>query len=188
MSSSNGADEAALEKSYSVAPPVDVATAEELLNRLLEEDIHDYDALLASGDNYIAWADEDPAFYDNAFSAYMRIMDTKHSQKDEPWFRLLRYFIRTDQLEETIQLKNRFEADPKKAVNPEIYAELGGYLITKGELDDVKTILTRTMETKVDLPETYYHFSRYFREMLDPIKEEEALKYAIQWTNGKPDQ
>ena len=31
MSSSNGADEAALEKSYSVAPPVDVATAEELL-------------------------------------------------------------------------------------------------------------------------------------------------------------
>ena len=31
MASSNGADEAALEKSYSVAPPVDVVTAEELL-------------------------------------------------------------------------------------------------------------------------------------------------------------
>ncbi len=31
MVSSNGADEAALERSYSVAPPLDVATAKELL-------------------------------------------------------------------------------------------------------------------------------------------------------------
>jgi hypothetical protein len=152
--------------------------AEELLNRLRNQDVTDYDALLAAGDNYLAWAEEDTNKFDQAKDAYFRILSTRSASRDEPWLHLLRYYIRRDQLSEVENLKNRFQAQKKVEVDAEIYAELGDYLLKNGRIDDVRDILTQALETDRSLPQTYYHFARYFRQISDPGKEEEALQFA----------
>ncbi len=160
------------------------AKAEELIEHQLKRNIFDYDTLLAYGDNYMRWAEVDPSQYDNAHDAYMRILRGRDGDRDEAWFRMLRYYIETDRpgeknnLEKVETIKRRFQADTDAKIEPKIYAQLAGYLITRDRLEDVKDILTRTMKVEQDLPDTYYQFARYFRELKDPLKEEEALDYA----------
>ena len=156
------------------------AEAERLLNVLLAQDVTDYDALLALGDNYMEWARAEEGYYEKAFSAYSRILATPEGGRDEPWFRMLRLFIRTDDIEQVEYLKDRFQAQKKVEINPEIYAELGGYLIEKDRLDDVKDILTQALETDPTIPEIYHNFSRFFRRIGDPVKEEESLQVTLQ--------
>ena len=91
--------------------------------------------------------------------------------------------MRTDNLTEVERIKSMFESDQRKKIDPEIYTELGGYLIGRGKLDDVKSILNRSMKAKRDLPETYYHFSRFFKETGDSVKEREALTFTLHYLN-----
>ncbi len=83
--------------------------ADRLLDRLLDKNIQDYDALLAKGDNYLEWAEEDPVHFEDARFSYASILDY-HGREDEVLFRMLKYFIRTDQLGEVQKLKSLIEA------------------------------------------------------------------------------
>ena len=157
--------------------------SEELLRKILDQDALDYDALLASGDNYLEWAKRDERYYDNARDAYVRILRGKDGARDEPWLHMLRYHMRTDNLAEVERIKSMFESDKRKKIDPVIYTELGGYLIGRGKLDDVKSILNRSMKAKRDLPETYYNFSRFFKETGDSVKEREALSFTLHYLN-----
>jgi tetratricopeptide (TPR) repeat protein len=157
--------------------------SEELLRKILDQDALDYDALLASGDNYLEWAKRDERYYDNARDAYVRILRGKDGARDEPWLHMLRYHMRTDNLAEVERIKSMFESDKRKKIDPVIYTELGGYLIGRGKLDDVKSILSRSMKAKRDLPETYYNFSRFFKETGDSVKEREALSFTLHYLN-----
>jgi tetratricopeptide (TPR) repeat protein len=157
--------------------------AEKLLDSFLVKENFDYEALLASGDNYMKWAVTEPERYENAYLAYSRILTTKNRGKDEPWLRLLHFFIQTDKLEEVLNLKNRFQASKNVEVDPVIYTELGGYLIEKDKLDDVRDILNQAMDVKEDLPEIHYNFSRYFKAIGDSVNEEEALVYTEKYLN-----
>ena len=152
--------------------------AEELLNRILAEDQTDYEALLAAGDNYMAWAEENPAKYESARVSYARLIE-EYGGSDLLLFRMLLYFIRTDNLEEVLYLKNVFHGDSGADIDPYIYAELGGYLISKDRLDDVLDILRRSLEAREDIPDTHYHLARHYRRTEDPGNERRALNNAV---------
>ena len=94
---------------------------------------------------------------------------------------MLRYFIRDDKVEEVERLKAYYDERPKVKVDPEAYAEMGGYLADKGAagnrryLDDVPDVLFRALEVRADLPVIHYNLARYYRMVGDGAEERKAL-------------
>lgn len=158
----------------------DYQGAEEHLDRILDEELYHYDALLYSGDNYMRWAAHDPGKFEDARLAYAKLMQ-EYGMLDELSFRMLRYFIRTDNYDEVIRLKEHFLNKPNTEVNPRIYAELGGYLISNNQLADVKDILFAAQDVDESIPEVHYHLARYFRDLEDYTEEDKALVNAIHY-------
>ncbi len=158
--------------------------ADALLARLLDKDLYDYDALLAKGDNDLSWADSDANRFEDARRAYAALIG-KHGQKDELLFRMLRYFIRVDKVEEVERLKAYYAARPKVRVDPEAYAEMGGYLADKGQagnrryLNDVPEVLFRALKVRPDLPVIHYNLARYYRMVGDGAEERKALTAGV---------
>ncbi|MFW6293156.1 MAG: periplasmic flagellar collar protein FlcA, partial [Spirochaetota bacterium] len=136
--------------------------ANRLINLLLFRDTNDYDGQLALGDNYMRWAEEAPERHEDARLAYARLIE-QYGQTDELLFRMLRYFIATDNLDEVLAIKTAFQNDPGAEINPEIYAELAGYLIDNDLLGDVEDVIFRAFEVDRTIPELHYHLARYYR-------------------------
>ncbi len=162
--------------------------AEELLNRILQRDkyVYDYDALLLSGDNYMQWALENPEKYENARLAFATLIQ-KYGERDELMFRMLEYFIRTDNLKEVITLKDYFQSIDKVTLNTKVYADLGGYLVTQdinsGRYEyssDARDVLFRTMEADPNLPDVHYHLARLFKYLEHYDDEKTALTRAFE--------
>jgi hypothetical protein len=151
--------------------------AEQLLQLILFDDVTDYEARLALGDNYMNWAAEEPARYEQARLAYARLME-RFGQTDELLFRMLRYFIRTDNLEQALVLKEAFQNDPRAEIDPQIYAELAGYLIDQNQLADVEDVLFRVLDIDNTIPEVHYQLARYYREIQAVGEEQLALNTA----------
>ncbi len=151
--------------------------AERLLNGLLDKDIEDGDALLALGDTHMEWAEEDESHYEDARFAYASFFDY-HGEREDVLFRMLKYFIRTDKLKETQDLQRMLQSREDLNVDPEVYAELGGYWFDKHEYDEVLDVLFEAKEVESEIPEIHYHLARYFRYAQDPVEEEKALKAA----------
>jgi tetratricopeptide (TPR) repeat protein len=152
--------------------------AERLLNNFLDENFREYEALLLLGDTYLAWGREDATKYEQARLAYATLME-EYGVLNELLFRMLSYFIRTDNQEEVLRLKNRFQADPELEVDPRVYAELGGYLIDKERLEDVRDILLRAKEVEESLPEIHYQLARYFKRIEEYGEERKALNNTL---------
>jgi tetratricopeptide (TPR) repeat protein len=149
--------------------------AESILNRWLEDELYDYDALLLAGDNYMEWGKEDPSRYENARQSYVTLL-RRYGERDELLFRMLSYFIAVDNYDEVVRLKTLFQSDPGVDVEPLIYARLGGYLLAKGDIQEVRDILVRALRQDERLPEIHYNLAKYYRVMKDPLEEEKALK------------
>ena len=145
--------------------------ADQLLQLVLVQDIADYDGRLAIGDNYMLWAETDPSRYEDARVAYARLME-RYGQTDELLFRMLRYFVRTDDLTEVVILKDLFQQNGRLEVEPDKYAEMAGYLIDNNLLDDVEDVLFRALDTDRFIPEIHYNLARYYR-MINAYGEEE---------------
>ncbi len=157
--------------------------ADKLLDKILDEKDNDYDALLAKGDNYMEWAKEDPSKYEKARFNYALILQT-YGDIRVVLFRMLRYFIRTDQEGEAERLFRILDADKRGSVDPETYAELAGYLIDKGKRDPrklelVPDILDRAMKEAMKMPEIHYQWARYYQQVEKPGEEMKALKYVL---------
>jgi tetratricopeptide (TPR) repeat protein len=153
------------------------ARADRLLNVILYRDTNDYEGRLALGDNFMRWADDDPARYEDARLAYARLIE-RYGQTDELLFRMLRYFIATDNLQEVLTLKDAFQADPRARINPQIYAELAGYLLDNELFADVEDVVFRALDTDRTIPELHYHLARYYRAISAFGEEELALRTA----------
>ncbi len=152
----------------------DYPKAEQLLRRYLDEELYDYDAMLLLGDNYMRWADEVPSRYENARETYAVLLE-KYGGRSEVLFRMLRYFIRTDNLKEVEHLKNQFQENKRLTVDPHIYAELGGYLLDNNKIEEVDEILFRAMDVDKTVPEIHYQLSRYFHKINEHHEEKTAL-------------
>jgi hypothetical protein len=152
--------------------------AEEIAKRdVLDYHINDPDGILLLGDIYLEWATEkSPARFEDARRQYASLVQL-YGQTDLYMSRMMRYFIRTDNLREVLQLKERFY--PKaKSLGAQDWTELSGYLLDKlyGELapadeylrtqiSDVKDMLVRAVKADRTNPTAYYNLSRYYVQM-----------------------
>ena len=169
-------------------------------NRILQEELidyapNDYDGLLAAGDNFLAWADSDPSrFYDkyeNARFSYARILQLYGWQVPVAE-RMMKYFIRTDDLKETLNMRVWFENDTRRKLSPEALAELGGYLLDKQlekvkgvpnpyveSIESVRSMLLQAVREEPTLPEPHYHLARYYKNLNNTYEERLVLENAI---------
>jgi tetratricopeptide (TPR) repeat protein len=166
--------------------------AEEIAKReVLDYHINDSDGILLLGDIYLAWGTEkDPLKLEDARKQYSSLVQL-YGQTNLYMSRMMRYFIRTDNLREVLQLKERFY--PKeKSLNAQDWTELSGYLLDKlyGQLapadeylrthiEDVKEMLVRAVEADPSNPVAYYNLSRYFVQMNNSSSAIQTLEQAI---------
>ncbi len=151
---------------------------------LLSWDYFNKDALLLLGDVYLDWAEEDPSKYAEARRNYAWLIE-RYGQTDLYMGRMLLYFIRTDNIAEVDALVERYvsgrEESEKAKIpfEPRTLAELGGYLLDREKLADVRIILTSAALKDPALPEAHYHLARYFRRAGDRAEERKALDNAL---------
>ena len=157
----------------------DYEKADGLLTQYLNVHPKDYDALLASGDNDLAWADRDRAKYDAARLAYATLMQG-YGLRDELLFRMLRYFIRTDKGDEVERLRRYYAARPEDKIDAAAFAEMGGYLVDHRRLDFVQEVLFRADKNQPNLPEVHYNLARYYRIVQDAADEKKALDATVE--------
>ncbi|MDR1862536.1 MAG: tetratricopeptide repeat protein [Treponema sp.] len=169
----------------------------ELADRLLRHHILDYniwdkEALLALGDNNMAWGEIEKARLEDAREAYAKVLE-RYGQSDPLLERMLRYFIRTDNLAEALPLKAYFMASERRRITASTLAELGGYLLDKrfeevrgvpneyiGMIEGIRDVLLRAIRGDPVLPESFYHLSRYYYNFNNPNDERLSLERAIQ--------
>ncbi|MFP4212332.1 MAG: periplasmic flagellar collar protein FlcA, partial [Alkalispirochaeta sp.] len=153
--------------------------ADELYSIILYGSEFDYEALLGRGDNYMRWAEEDPANYERARLTYATML-SQFGDTDEILMRFLRYFVRTDNEEQVRTIVTIFEeGSPEAEIHPVIYAEAAGYLLDRGEVAGVRDMLIRAYETDAGVPEIHYELARYNRETESGDEERQSLDNAL---------
>ncbi len=155
--------------------------AEEILKRyVLENHINDKDAMLLLGDVYLEWATsledgaEKEAKFEQARREYANLLSL-YGQTDEYLSRMLRYFMRIDNLHEVLVLKSHFTSQKKMKLENSDLIELGEYLLEKrygylsptdeylrAHITDLKNILQLAVERDPSIPEAHYNYGQYF--------------------------
>ncbi|MDR1566451.1 MAG: tetratricopeptide repeat protein [Treponema sp.] len=169
----------------------DYETAGDLLRRhILDYAPFDRDALLALGDNSLAWGETEKERLEDARESYAKLLE-RYGQTDPVLERMLKYFIRTDNLGEVLSLKTYFMNSEKRKISAPALAELGGYLLDKrteevrgvpneylDRIEGMREVLLRSVRTDPLLPESYYHLARYYEYFENPGDERLTLERA----------
>jgi tetratricopeptide (TPR) repeat protein len=151
--------------------------ADELYRVILFGDETDYDALLARGDNFMLWGEEDPRYFEQARVAYAQLL-AAHGESDPILMRFLRYFVRMDNQREVERVVSVFRNDPEAEVDPRIYADAAGYLMDRGQIADIRAMLIRAFQADSLTPEVHYELARYNRRVERELEERDALNNA----------
>lgn len=184
--------------------------AEEVVRReILDYHIDDPQGMLLLGDVFLEWAtNSDPEKFDDALYAYEDLM-FMHGQTDLHLSRMLRYYMRTDQVAKVLELKSYFypklQKKPEKVMENKDQVELAGYLLDKmfgylspkneylrAYIEDVRDLLEiaiRSCEKSNDqdsYPEAVYNYARYFVETSNPDSATTVLKRAIELLEQAP--
>ncbi|MBQ6779841.1 MAG: hypothetical protein IJP62_01275 [Treponema sp.] len=148
--------------------------AEQIVRRdVLDHHINDSDGLLLLGDIFLEWADIDNEKYELARAEYSNLIQL-YGATDLYMSRMMRYFIRTDNLPNVLGLKKHFYPR-KKSLGAADWTELSGYLLDKlyGNLSKTEEGLRSSIEDVLDMlntavkldpvnPVARYNLSRYF--------------------------
>jgi tetratricopeptide (TPR) repeat protein len=143
----------------------DYRRAQDIINQhILNRELFHYKGLIALGDNYLRWGDADNTRYQDALRTYQQLHE-RYPGEDEVMLRLLNYFVHVNNPVQVEWYKNYFRDKQYTPVDPEIYARLAGYLIDRGDMEDVKDILSKAIEADSKLPESYYELARYYSQL-----------------------
>jgi tetratricopeptide (TPR) repeat protein len=160
-------------------------------NNILDYKVNDAEGLTALGDNNMLWGDIDPSRYEEARRAYALLLE-QYGWKDPFVERMLRYFIRTDNLGEVLPLQQYFMENSKRKISAISLAELGGYLLDKrfeevrgvpdeniSRIEGIRDILLRAVRSVPVLPEAHYHLARYYNRFGNVNEERQTLRVAV---------
>lgn len=175
---------------------LDYGKAARLLKGYIEaRNYFDKDALMLLGDVYLEWAESEgdggERLFEDARLQYSTLVE-RYGPEDPYMERMLRWFLRTervlgrDNYAEIRKLKDRFLGDRKSRISSETLADLGGYLLDRGEVEDVSRILLRAVDQDPSVPEAHYELSRYFRRIGNAPEERTALGNAIRLLESLP--
>lgn len=162
-----------------------------LLRDVLDHHINDADGILMLGDNYLEWAEEkNPEKYDEALKRYSELVQL-YGPTDKYMARMLRYYIRTDNLKDVLNLKERFYPRPKSLEGSD-WTELSGYCLDKlygnlapsdeylrTKIEDVKKMLVRAVQSDGSNPVAYYNLGRYYINTNNSENAEKTLLRSI---------
>jgi tetratricopeptide (TPR) repeat protein len=182
-------DYAAMETNYLS----NYAKADSLLRRnILDFRLDDKEALVAVGDNALLWGDVDPERYEDARQVYARLLE-RYGWLDPYVERMLKYFIRTDNLKEVLPLQAYFMSSQERKISAVTLGELGGYLVDRkfeevkgvpseyiSQIQGIRDILIRAVRADASLPEPHYHLARYYNYFGNVQEERVTLERAIQ--------
>ncbi|MDR0447731.1 MAG: tetratricopeptide repeat protein, partial [Treponema sp.] len=168
---------------------------------ILDYAVNDREGLLALAENSLAWGEIEKDRYEDARASYARLLE-KYGRKDFYLEGMLKYFIRTDKLNEVMKLQSHFMSDPKKRkITVPALAELGGYLIDKqfadtegvpdeftDKIDGIRDVLVRAIRTDGSYPESYYHLARYYHRYGSVSEERQSLRDAIRTFAVSPEE
>ena len=166
--------------------------AEEIARRsVLDYHVNDADGILLLGDIYLEWATEkDPSKFEEARKQYASLVQL-YGPVDRYLARMMRYFVRTDNLREVLQLKEQFY--PKaKSLDADDWTEMSGYLLDKlygslppkdeylrTKIEDVRDMLDRAVNADPTNPVAFYNLSRYFVQMHDSERAVRMLEHTV---------
>jgi tetratricopeptide (TPR) repeat protein len=167
---------------------------------ILDYAVDDREGLVALGENNLAWGEENPERYEEARAVYARLIE-RYGRQDPFLEGMLKYFIRTDKLNEVLPLQAHFMGNPKKRkIAVPTLAELGGYLLDKkfedvrgvpdeyaDRIEGVQNILLRAIKEDPAYPEPYYHLARYYNHYESINEERAALESAIEVFDAAPE-
>jgi len=171
----------------------DYQTADDIIRRnILDYSPFDREGLLALGDNSLAWGEYEPPRLEDAREAYATYME--HYGRSDPLLeRMLKYFIRTDNLEQVLALQSHFMASTRRKISAGALAEMGGYFLDKrfekvrgvpneylDYIGGIREILIRAIQQDPMLPESYYHLARYYNYFERADEERRTLEVAAQ--------
>ena len=177
--------------------------AEEIVRReVLDYHINDADGILKLGDIFLEWGTEkDPEKLELAREQYANLLQLygKDQRSSDLYLsRMMRYFIRTDNLKQVIPLKKVFEPR-EKSLCADDWAELSGYLLDKYygtlapseeylryEIDGLRGLLLRAVKTNPNNPIAYYNLAKYFIKSGENATIENTLQTAIEKFNTVP--
>ena len=167
--------------------------AERVVRReILDYHINDKDGMLLLGDIFLEWGDEkDSSKYEEARQIYAELLQL-YGQEDIYLARMMRYFIRVDDLRNVLQLKEHFYPR-KKSLGGQDLVELSGYLLDKSYgsiapsdeyllplIQDVRSLLERAVKEAPEIPESYYNMGLYFVRTNNNANAKDWLEAAIQ--------
>ena len=166
------------------------------LREILDHHINDSDGLLLLGDVYLEWATEkDPTKFEEARIRYAELIQL-YGETDLYMSRMMRYFIRTENLLRVLELKERF-MPKEKSLNAQDWTELSGFLLDKlygtlpaseeylrDKIEDVKELLVRAVKADEKNPTALYNLSRYYVNMKNNMKAKSTLEHAINAFNN----
>jgi len=176
------------------------AKADNILRwNLLDYAPNDREGLLAAGDNCLVWGDVDPAKYEDARYYYARLLE-KYGWQAPVVERMMKYFIRTDNLREILPLKIWFDNNRKYELSAETLGELGGYLLDKQleevkgvpneyveQIGSVRELLLKAVYADPSLPEPHYHLARYYQHLGSAHEELVSLRVANRAFDDAPE-
>jgi tetratricopeptide (TPR) repeat protein len=171
-----------------------------LRHQLLDFAPNDREGLLAAGDNFLLWGEIDPARYEDARFNFARLLELD-GWRAPVVERMMKYFIRTDNLGETLHLRRWFDSHPRLRLSAETLGELGGYLLDKKleevrgvpnefieHIGGVRDILLEAVHANPSLPEPHYHLARYYNSLGMTHEERVTLEVAIHAFNSAPEE
>lgn len=173
--------------------------AEEIVRReVLDYHINDADGILKLGDVFLEWGTEkDPSKLELAREQYATLIQL-YKPTDLYMSRMMRYFIRTDNLREVIQMQKTFE-NREKSIGSDDWTELSGYLLDKYygalapseeylrfEIEGLRGLLLRAVKTNPDNPIAQYNLAKYFLKTNETSAIESTLQRAIEKFNTVP--
>ena len=170
--------------------------SEEILKRqVLDYHVNDPEADLMLGDVYLEWGTEkDPSKLDFAAQQYQKLL-MSNGGSDLYNSRMMRYYIRTDNLVAVLNYKERF-LNKEKSLAGEDWTELSGYMLEKlygplapadeylrSEIEDVRKLLLRAVKMDPENPISYYNLGNYYVETNDIYSVEGSLNEALKKFN-----
>lgn len=167
--------------------------------QILDYSVDDREGLIALGDVNLAWGDLEPDRYEEARKAFARYME-KYGREDPVLERMLKYFIRTDNLAEVLPLQAYFMESGNRKISGATLAEMGGYLLDKklqdvkgvpdihiGKIEGLREVFERAIKTAPGIPEGYYHLARYNSKFGKPADEQAMLEKALSVFDEAPE-
>jgi len=174
--------------------------AEEIVRReVLDYHINDADGILMLGDVFLEWGTEkDPEKLELAREQYATLIQL-YKANDLYLSRMMRYFIRSDNLRQVIQMQKTFEQKKEKSLCSEDWAELSGYLLDKYygplapsdeylryEIEGLRKLLLTAVKTDPENPIALYNLSKYLIKTGETNAIESTLQTAIEKFNTVP--